>query len=78
MKNMDCIAQQKTHCLLGKAGTEVEVVARVVDVGVARVQSLVLLLLRHLLDRQEPVLPHLDPLRHVSHTRVFCNTKYQL
>ena len=24
-----------THCLLGKSGTEVEVVARVVDIGVA-------------------------------------------
>ena len=67
-----------THCLLGKAGPKVEVVARVVDVRVARVESLVLLLLGHLLDRQEPVLPHLDPLRHVSDTRVFCNMKYQL
>ena len=67
-----------THCLLGKSGTEVEVVARVVDVGVAGVQRLVLLLLGHLLDREEPVLPHLNPLRHVTDTRVFCNTKYQL
>ena len=67
-----------THCLLGKSGTEVEVVARVVDVGVAGVQRLVLLLLRHLLNREEPVLPHLDPLRHVTDARVFCNTKYQL
>ena len=67
-----------THCLLGKAGTKVEVVARVVDVCVARVESLVLLLLGHLLDREEPVFPHLNPLRHVTDTRVFCNTKYQL
>ena len=69
-KNADqCI--EKTHCLLWKSGPEVEVVARVVDVGVARVQCLVLLLLRHLLDRQEPVLPHLAALRHVAHARVF-------
>ena len=72
------VEEKWTHCLLGKSGTEVEVVARVVDVGVAGVQRLVLLLLRHLLDREEPVLPHLNPLRHVTDTRVFCNTKYQL
>ena len=73
-----CDALQKTHCLLRKARAKVEVVARIVDVGVARVESFVLLLLGHLLDRQEPVLPHLDPLRHVSHTRVFCNKHCQL
>ena len=73
----ECINQciEKTHCLLWKSGPEVEVVARVVDVGVARVQCLVLLLLRHLLDRQEPVLPHLDSLGHVAHARVFCTNK---
>ena len=37
------------------------------------VQRLVLLLLGHLLEGEEAVLPHLDPLRHVPHARVLCN-----
>ncbi len=41
-------------------------------IGVAGVKRLVLLLLRHLLDGQEPVFPHLDPLRHVADAGVFC------
>ena len=35
------------------------------------VHGLVFLLLRHLLQRQEPVLTHLDTFRHVAHACVF-------
>ena len=60
----------KTHCLLGP---QVEVVRIVIDVGVARVKSLVLLLLCHLLNRKKPVFPHLYSLGHVAHTCIFWN-----
>jgi len=36
------------------------------------VQRLVLLLLRDLLEREEAIFPHLDPLGHVAHAGVFC------
>ncbi len=50
--------------------------AAVVERGVGgRVQRLVLLLLGHLLQRQEAVLAHLDALRHVAHAGVFCEEK---
>ena len=60
-----------THRLLGHVGGQLHV-GGLVYVGVAGVERLVLLLLRHLLDGQEPVFPHLDPLGHVAHTRVLC------
>ena len=60
----------KTYCLLGP---QVEVVRIVIDVGVARVKSLVLLLLRHLLNCKKPVFPHLYSLGHVAHTCIFWN-----
>ena len=41
--------------------------------GRRRHHGLVLLLLGHLLEGEEAVLPHLDPLRHVTHARVLCN-----
>ena len=50
-------------------------VGGLVDVGVAGVQGLVLLLLRHFLDGQEPVLTHLDTLCHVAHACVLCKEK---
>ena len=60
----------RTYCLLGP---QVEVVRIVIDVGVARVKSLVLLLLCHLLNRKKPVFPHLYSLGHVAHTCIFWN-----
>ncbi len=56
--------------MLGHVGGELHV-GGLVNVGVAGVERLVLLLLRHLLDGEEPVLPHLDPFGHVAHARVF-------
>ena len=63
----------KTHCLLGP---QVEVVRIVIDVGVARVKSLVLLLLCHLLNRKKPVFPHLYSLGHIAHTGIFWKRKF--
>ena len=64
-----------THRLLGHdVGAQLHV-GGLVNVGVAGVERLVLLLFGHLLDGEESVLPHLDPLGHVAHAGVLCKVR---
>jgi hypothetical protein len=57
-----------THCLFGRMIT---FPWRARWRGMGRIQTS-LLLFRNLLDRQEPVLSHLDPFRHVTDSGVLC------
>lgn len=60
-------------CTYSLFGSQVYIIWIIINVGVAGMQSFVLLLLCHFLDCQEPVLSHLYSLGHVANAGIFWN-----